>query len=147
MTCNAIKFFIKFRQLCILVVGAVGGRFDHEMGNINVLCLFKDIRVILISDDCIIHLLPGDRHHQIQILHSVAGPHCGLIPIGLPSRSTTTTGLQWDLSALFHQTLMLAHVFSDKALHDSYFAYQTCLFVSDLSFPPYVSHNGFHHPN
>ncbi|XP_050117732.1 thiamine pyrophosphokinase 1-like [Malus sylvestris] len=29
---------------------------------------------------------------------SVEGPHCGLIPIGMPSGSTTTTGLQWDLA-------------------------------------------------
>lgn len=27
-------------NLCILVLGALGGRFDHEMGNINVLHLF-----------------------------------------------------------------------------------------------------------
>lgn len=85
-------------QLCILVAGALGGRFDHEAGNINVLCLFKDTKIILISNDCLIHLLPKAHNHEIHILSSVVGPHCGLIPIGTPSKSTTTTGLQWDLS-------------------------------------------------
>lgn len=86
------------RQLCILVAGALGGRFDHEVGNINVLCRFKDTRIILISDDCLIHLLPEGQNHEIHVLSSVVGPHCGLIPIGMPSKSTTTTGLQWNLS-------------------------------------------------
>lgn len=89
-------------QLCILVAGALGGRFDHEIGNINVLCRFSSMRIILLSDDCLIHLLPKTHHHEIHIQSSVEGPHCGLIPIGMPSGSTTTTGLQWDLSKYNH---------------------------------------------
>ncbi|XP_028775915.1 thiamine pyrophosphokinase 1-like [Neltuma alba] len=85
-------------SLRILVTGALGGRFDHEIGNINVLCRFSDTRIILLSDDCLIHLLPMNYHHKIYIQSSVEGPHCGLIPIGMPSRSSTTTGLQWDLN-------------------------------------------------
>ncbi|XP_004494369.1 thiamine pyrophosphokinase 1 isoform X1 [Cicer arietinum] len=85
-------------ELCILVAGALGGRFDHEIGNINVLCRFSNTRIILLSDDCLIHLLPKNHSHKIFIQSSVEGPHCGLIPIGLPSGSSTTTGLQWDLN-------------------------------------------------
>ncbi|CAI9761462.1 unnamed protein product [Fraxinus pennsylvanica] len=85
-------------NLCILVAGALGGRFDHEAGNTNVLCFFSTTRIILLSDDCLIQLLPSSHHHEIYIQSSVEGPHCGLIPIGIPSRSTTTTGLQWDLT-------------------------------------------------
>ncbi|KAI4301398.1 hypothetical protein L6164_034681 [Bauhinia variegata] len=85
-------------KLCVLVVGGLGGRFDHEIGNINVLCRFSDTRIILLSDDCLIHLLPRNYRHEICIQSSVEGPHCGLIPIGMPSGSTTTTGLQWDLN-------------------------------------------------
>ncbi|KGN44926.1 thiamine pyrophosphokinase 1 isoform X1 [Cucumis sativus] len=85
-------------NLCILVAGALGGRFDHEIGNINVLCRFSTTRIILLSDDCLIHLLPRTHHHEILVHSSVEGPHCGLIPIGMPSGSTTTTGLEWDLS-------------------------------------------------
>ncbi|KAJ1435683.1 thiamine pyrophosphokinase [Sesbania bispinosa] len=85
-------------KLCILVVGALGGRFDHEIGNINVLCHFSDTRIILLSDDSLIYLLPRNHCHKIFIQSSVEGPHCGLIPIGVPSGSSTTTGLQWNLS-------------------------------------------------
>ncbi|KAK1560898.1 hypothetical protein Q3G72_032045 [Acer saccharum] len=85
-------------NLCILVAGALGGRFDHEAGNINVLYKFSTIRIILLSDDCLIHLLPKTHHNEIYIESSVVGPHCGLIPIGMPSGSTSTTGLQWDLN-------------------------------------------------
>ncbi|KAJ4727662.1 Thiamine pyrophosphokinase [Melia azedarach] len=84
-------------NLCILVAGALGGRFDHEAGNINVLYRFSNMRIILLSDDCLIHLLPKTHHHEIYIQSSVEGPHCGLIPVGRPSGKTSTTGLQWDL--------------------------------------------------
>ncbi|XP_065861317.1 thiamine pyrophosphokinase 1 isoform X2 [Euphorbia lathyris] len=85
-------------KLCILVAGALGGRFDHEAGNINVLCRFSSIRIILISDDCLIYLLPSSHYHEIYIQSSYEGPHCGLVPIGMPSGSTTTKGLKWDLN-------------------------------------------------
>ncbi|KAM0947673.1 putative thiamine diphosphokinase [Dioscorea sansibarensis] len=85
-------------NLCILVAGALGGRFDHEIGNINVLYRFSDTRIILLSDDCLIYLLPKTHGHEIYIQSNVEGPHCGLVPIGAPSTSTTTTGLKWDLS-------------------------------------------------
>lgn len=84
-------------NLCILVLGALGGRFDHEMGNINVLHLFPNSRIVLLSDDCLIFLLPRTHTHNIHIERSIEGPHCGLIPIGAPSTSTTTTGLRWNL--------------------------------------------------
>ncbi|CAK9175310.1 unnamed protein product [Ilex paraguariensis] len=84
-------------NLCILVAGALGGRFDHEAGNINVLCRFSTMRIILLTDDCLILLLPSAYHHEIHIQSSVEGPYCGLIPIGMPSGSTTTTGLEWNL--------------------------------------------------
>ncbi|KAF3658147.1 Thiamine pyrophosphokinase 2 [Capsicum annuum] len=88
-------------NLCILVTGALGGRFDHEMGNINVLCRFPSMRIILLSDDCLIQLLPSTHHHKIHIHSSVEGPHCGLIPIGMVAGSTTTTGLKWNLADFF----------------------------------------------
>uniref|UniRef100_A0A0E0PLI6 Thiamine pyrophosphokinase n=1 Tax=Oryza rufipogon TaxID=4529 RepID=A0A0E0PLI6_ORYRU len=84
-------------NLCIFALGALGGRFDHEMGNINVLHLFPNNRIILLSDDCLIFLLPRTHTHNIHIERSIEGPHCGLIPIGAPSATTTTTGLQWNL--------------------------------------------------
>ncbi|TYJ05095.1 hypothetical protein E1A91_A12G142500v1 [Gossypium mustelinum] len=88
----------KSNQLCVLVVGALGGRFDQEMGNLNVICRFSSMRIVLLSNDSLIHLLPRTYCHEIHIQTSVEGPHCGLIPIGTPSKSSTTTGLQWDLN-------------------------------------------------
>ncbi|GAA0160929.1 kinase [Lithospermum erythrorhizon] len=85
-------------NLRILAVGALGGRFDHEMGNINVICRFSDVQLILLSDHCLIQLLPHDYVHRIQIQSSVEGPDCGLIPIAGPSRRITTTGLKWNLT-------------------------------------------------
>lgn len=84
-------------QFCILVLGALGGRFDHEMGNINVLYRFSNVRIVLLSDDSSIFLLPRTHRHEIHIERSVEGPHCGLIPMGAPSSSSSTTGLRWNL--------------------------------------------------
>ncbi|KAF8401482.1 hypothetical protein HHK36_012422 [Tetracentron sinense] len=95
-----IRKFTSKSNLCILVAGALGGRFDHEVGNLNILYRFSNIRIILLSEDCLIHLLPRTHHHEIHILSSVEGPHCGLIPMGAPSGKTTTTGLKWDLTDL-----------------------------------------------
>nr|TKW14369.1 hypothetical protein SEVIR_5G163400v2 [Setaria viridis]TKW14371.1 hypothetical protein SEVIR_5G163400v2 [Setaria viridis] len=91
-----VKLFYS-SQLCVLVTGALGGRFDHEAANINVLYLFSDMRIVLLSDDCLIRLLPKTHHHELYIESSVEGPHCGLFPVGAPSTSTTTTGLKWNL--------------------------------------------------
>ncbi|XP_023645463.1 thiamine pyrophosphokinase 1 isoform X1 [Capsella rubella] len=82
----------------ILATGALGGRFDHEAGNLNVLYRYPDTRIVLLSDDCLIQLLPKNHLHELHIQSSLEGPHCGLIPIGTPSAKTTTSGLKWDLS-------------------------------------------------
>ncbi|XP_066307900.1 thiamine pyrophosphokinase 1-like [Miscanthus floridulus] len=84
-------------NLCILVLGALGGRFDHEMGEHQcIVPLFKH-QILLLSDDCSIFLLPKTHSHEIHVEKSVEGPHCGLIPMGGPSAITTTTGLRWNL--------------------------------------------------
>ncbi|KAL0459681.1 UNVERIFIED_CONTAM: Thiamine pyrophosphokinase [Sesamum latifolium] len=100
---------LKNQNICILVAGAHGGRSDHEIGNINVLCRFPSMRIILRSDDCFIQLLPCSHHHEIHIQSTVEGPHCGVIPIGGPSKRSTTTGLQWNLSG---------HIYK-RYIHDS----------------------------
>ncbi|MCO5572933.1 hypothetical protein L7F22_026694 [Adiantum nelumboides] len=84
-------------NLNILVVGALGGRLDHEFGNLNVLFSFPKTRIILLSDESMAFLLSKEFTHKIHINPSIEGPHCGLIPLGMPSTSTTTTGLKWNL--------------------------------------------------
>ena len=116
-------------QLCILVAGALGGRFDHEIGNINVLCCFPTMRMVLLTDDCLILLLPSTHRHEILIQSSVEGPHCGLIPIGMPSERTTTTGLKWNLCkyitviliTLFDVVMVVIQMTNLVSCHFSYF--------------------------
>uniref|UniRef100_A0A0E0L1N5 Thiamine pyrophosphokinase n=1 Tax=Oryza punctata TaxID=4537 RepID=A0A0E0L1N5_ORYPU len=106
-------------NLCILALGALGGRFDHEMGNINVLHTFPNNKIILLSDDCLIFLLPRTHTHNIQIERSIEGPHCGLIPIGAPSGTTTTTGLKWNLdntSMSFGGLISTSNIVKDESV-------------------------------
>lgn len=81
----------------LLVLGALGGRLDHEFANFNSLFLFRKVRIILLSDESMAFLLPKNYKHEIMVNPSVEGPYCGLIPLSGPSLSTTTTGLKWDL--------------------------------------------------
>lgn len=55
-------------------------------------------RLLLLSEGNFAQLLPPGRHH-ITLHPSLEGPgtHCGLIPIGNPCRSITTSGLRWDM--------------------------------------------------
>jgi thiamine pyrophosphokinase len=92
LNCGAIL------QLKVLVVGALGGRFDHEAANINVLCAFANsMRITLLTEETSVTLLPTGYVHEIHVDKSFEGPHCGLVPIGAPSLSTTSTGLHWNL--------------------------------------------------
>ncbi|MCO5602814.1 hypothetical protein L7F22_056953 [Adiantum nelumboides] len=95
--CNQLEVFFCCQQLNIHVVGALGGRPDHEFGNLNVLCSFPKTRIILLSDESMAFLLSKEFTHKIHINPSIEGPHCGLIPLGMPSTSTTTAGLKWNL--------------------------------------------------
>lgn len=88
---------IKKGQVKLLVLGALGGRFDHEFANLNTLYMFRGVRIVLLSDESMLFLLPKGYKHEIRIDSSIAGPHCGLVPLGRPSLSTTTRGLKWDL--------------------------------------------------
>ena len=88
-----------YLQLKLVVVGALGGRFDHEAANINVLHTFaKDMQIVLLSEETSLTVLPAGHMHEIHVDCSFEGPHCGLVPIGAPSLSTTSTGLRWNLS-------------------------------------------------
>ncbi|CAL1398655.1 unnamed protein product [Linum trigynum] len=95
---NGVMPNVDKSSFCILVTGALGGRFDHEAGNLNVLHRFSTTRITLLSDECLIYLLPKTHRHEIHVNSSAEGPHCGLVPMGMPSGRTTTTGLQWDLN-------------------------------------------------
>jgi thiamine pyrophosphokinase len=85
-------------QIKLLVLGGLGGRFDHEAANINVLYTFANVlHIVLLSEESSLTLLPSGYLHEIHVNRSFEGPHCGLVPLGAPSTSTTTTGLHWNL--------------------------------------------------
>lgn len=85
-------------QIKLLVLGGLGGRFDHEAANINVLYTFANVlHIVLLSEESSLTLLPSGFLHEIHVNRSFEGPHCGLVPLGAPSTSTTTTGLHWNL--------------------------------------------------
>ncbi|RHY92704.1 hypothetical protein DYB37_002689 [Aphanomyces astaci] len=70
-------------KLNVLVVGAMGGRFDQEMQNVNALFQWSSIfhRMTLVSDSTSATLLvPGT--HCIRPNFAVEGRTCGLIPVG-----------------------------------------------------------------
>ncbi len=91
-------------NICILVYGAFGDRFDHEMNNFNILCRQKDIlgnqwkkdnRLILLGNKMLAFLLPIGNNIIIPNLN-YSGKTCGLIPL-LGKSKISTKGLKWDL--------------------------------------------------
>ena len=88
-------------QLKILVVGGLGGRMDHELSNIHTLYCFPTLRIIIISNHSLLFLLPSGLRHVIRPNPDWEGPHCGLIPVGEPSKGTTTSGLKWNLGKTY----------------------------------------------
>jgi thiamine pyrophosphokinase len=108
----------------VVVLGVFGGRFDHEMGNMNsILChmhLFD--RIVMLSRGNVGEILFGPYVHVIKKTKYASvsssssnnssgaggggggggggteGPHCGLIPMFTPVMHCTTTGLKWNIT-------------------------------------------------
>ena len=79
----------------VVVVGAAGGRLDHELAVAALLCsdLFDGIDEIdWISERGSAHVIRGRR-----ILHGDVGAHLTLIPMHGDVTGVTTKGLQWPL--------------------------------------------------
>lgn len=79
----------------VIVVGATGGRLDHELSNINTLLLYTDLRVVLVGESSLAVRVPAGRA-RIYPLRDVEGPACGLVPLPGPLRASTS-GLRWNL--------------------------------------------------
>jgi len=80
----------------IIILAALGGRFDQEMANINELLKFENFQHILITHNNLLYLLfPG--YHTIYPNKSIEGSHCGLIPVGYPAQ-IKTEGLKWNMN-------------------------------------------------
>jgi len=85
------------RKWTVIVLGALGNRFDQEISNINMLFHWNHpSRLVLLSDENIIYLLTSGMNRIT--LTEYEGPICGLLPIGNPSGSLHTSGLKWNLN-------------------------------------------------
>ena len=86
----------------ILVLGAFGGRLDHEMANLNCAMRWSQNRdlssMTLFSEHSLAYVLSPGTHIIYPDLH-FEGPTCALIPLGAACESVTTTGLKWNLNA------------------------------------------------
>lgn len=87
-------------KFSVMVFGAMGGRFDQEMQNINALFRWKNKfqQVVLLSDDTTVRLLEPNIRHVITPNFCYESRTCGLIPIAGTCKETTTSGLKWNLS-------------------------------------------------
>ncbi|KAK9811230.1 hypothetical protein WJX72_000358 [[Myrmecia] bisecta] len=79
----------------IVAVGALGGRLDHTMHNLNLLYKHPQLDLILLGDGSSARLVPKGQS-EIRPCRAVEGPSCGLVPLGAPA-TVTTTGLRWNL--------------------------------------------------
>ncbi|GBG28746.1 Thiamine pyrophosphokinase 1 [Hondaea fermentalgiana] len=82
----------------VIVLGATGGRLDHEFANISMLFKFDKTfqDLILLSDQSLALLLAPGKHTLIRP-EDIISPTCGLAPLAGPAR-VTTSGLRWNLS-------------------------------------------------
>lgn len=103
----------------IVTIGGLYGRFDHVMGCIHTLFLlqkeFPKLIVYCLLNRSMFTLLPPVRprsdlsfgpfpnvvfqgSHTIHVDLDATTGVCGLVPIGGPAKSVTTSGLEWNLS-------------------------------------------------
>ena len=83
----------------VIVLGGIGGRIDHLLGNATVLCSprYADLDIDWVS--------AGGRAHVVRArveVHGVPGQVVSLVPMGGDAIGVTTTGLRWPLE---HATL------------------------------------------
>eukprot|EP00771_Trimastix_marina_P001349 gnl/Trimastix_PCT/2416.p1 GENE.gnl/Trimastix_PCT/2416~~gnl/Trimastix_PCT/2416.p1 ORF type:complete len:256 (-),score=23.27 gnl/Trimastix_PCT/2416:799-1566(-) len=90
--------------LPVVVLGALGGRFDHSAANLSAASCFAaehEQLIVLLSDASLVLPLAarGEREATHRILRDelVESRVCGLVPL-TPCACVTTSGLRWDLT-------------------------------------------------
>lgn len=78
----------------MIITGALGGRLDHTLSNLNTLYCFRHLNMALWGDGNLVRLLRAGR----ATIHPARceGPTCGLVPLARPA-TASSTGLKWDL--------------------------------------------------
>ncbi|KAE8900604.1 hypothetical protein PF005_g1787 [Phytophthora fragariae] len=87
-------------RFSVMIFGAMGGRFDQEMQNMNALFRWKDKfqQMVLLSSETTARLLAPCVRHVITPNFHFETRTCGLIPLAGTCKETTTSGLKWNLS-------------------------------------------------
>lgn len=79
----------------VVVVGGTGGRFDHELSTVGLICSDRWSAV-----DEVDWVSSRGRAHAVwrrRIFHGDVGATVSLVPVGGPVTGLTTTGLKWEL--------------------------------------------------
>ena len=77
--------------------GALGGRLDHTLANLNTLFRHAGPPLALLGEGNLVRLLRAGRS-EIAIDRGLLGPACGLVALGAPA-TASSSGLRWDLGA------------------------------------------------
>ncbi|KAI0288008.1 thiamine pyrophosphokinase [Russula brevipes] len=83
----------------LVLLGGLTGRLDQTVHTLSYLHRVRKSgrRTFVVTDENVGWVLDEGKH-RISIDHSVLGPTCGLLPVGVDSTVLTTTGLRWNLT-------------------------------------------------
>lgn len=103
----------------ILVLGALGGRLDHTLANLNTLYCYPHLNITLWGEGNLVRLL---RAGKSEIKPSrLEGPTCGLVPLARPA-TASSKGLKWDLDnthMCFRGLLSTSNIISSDSIEVS----------------------------
>ncbi len=92
----ALHFALEHKPDEILILAALGGRWDQSLANILLLAnpMWRSVLITLVDGSQRINLIAPNHDHQIV---GKSGDTVSLIPIGNKATGVTTHGLQWGL--------------------------------------------------
>uniref|UniRef100_A0A7S4PL52 Thiamin pyrophosphokinase thiamin-binding domain-containing protein n=1 Tax=Paramoeba aestuarina TaxID=180227 RepID=A0A7S4PL52_9EUKA len=93
--------YISMPQSSLLVLGAGGGRKDHELSIYKALIensMFHHAIVCKMEDNFVIPIASGRTYCVSGIPRHTK---CGIVPLSTPTISTTTEGFRWELNGCY----------------------------------------------